>query len=180
MAYLVSQARHVKGNEDAPVTIIEFSDFQCPFCGRYATGAGHQIEEVYIANGQVRVVHFHFAFLGDESLWAAEAAECAGEQNAFWDYYDYLFSHQNGENQGAFSQDNLKAFAAELELDTKAFSECLDSGRYTLLVQNMRSIARQIGVQSTPTFAINGQGVVGAKDFTEFATIIDSFLAEEP
>ena len=124
----------------------------------------------------MRVAYFHFAFLGDESRWAAEAAECAGEQDAFWDYYDYLFSHQNGENQGAFSQDNLKAFAAELDLKTDAFNECLDSGRYTTLVQNMTDIARQLGVQSTPTFAINGQGVVGAKDFTEFATIIDGLL----
>jgi protein-disulfide isomerase len=128
----------------------------------------------------VQIVYFHFAFLGDESQWAAEAAECAGEQDAFWDYYDYLFSHQNGENQGAFSQDNLKSFAAEMDLDTDNFNECLDSGRYTTLVQNMTTIARQIGVQSTPTFAINGQGVVGAKDFTEFSAIIDELLAAQP
>ena len=124
----------------------------------------------------MQVAFFHFAFLGDESQWAAEAAECSGEQDAFWDYYDYLFSHQNGENQGAFSIENLKSFAAEMDLDTKDFNECLDSGRYTALVQNMSNIARQLGVQSTPTFAINGQGVVGAKDFSELASIIDSFL----
>ena len=124
----------------------------------------------------MQVAFFHFAFLGDESQWAAEAAECAGEQDAFWDFYDYLFSHQNGENQGAFSIENLKSFAADMDLDTKDFNECLDSGRYTALVQNMSNIARQLGVQSTPTFAINGQGVVGAKDFTELASIIDSFL----
>ena len=126
------------------------------------------------------MVYFHFAFLGDESVWAAEAAECAGEQDAFWDYYDYLFSHQNGENQGAFSIDNLKIFASALELDTDAFNECLDSGRYAVMVQNMTDIARQLGVQSTPTFVINGQGVVGAKDFSEFAAIIDSFLTVAP
>ena len=126
------------------------------------------------------MVYFHFAFLGDESVWAAEAAECAGEQDAFWDYYDYLFSHQNGENQGAFSIDNLKIFASALELDTDAFNECLDSGRYAVMVQNMTDIARQLGVQSTPTFVINGQGVVGAKDFSEFASIIDSFLTVAP
>jgi protein-disulfide isomerase len=128
----------------------------------------------------VQVAFFHFAFLGDESQWAAEAAECAGEQDAFWDFYDYLFSHQNGENQGAFSIENLKSFAADMDLDTGEFNECLDSGRYTALVQNMSAIGRQIGVQSTPTFAVNGQGVVGAKEFTEFASIIDSFLTAEP
>jgi protein-disulfide isomerase len=128
----------------------------------------------------VQDAFFHFAFLGDESQWAAEAAECAGEQDAFWDFYDYLFSHQNGENQGAFSIENLKSFAADMDLDTGEFNECLDSGRYTALVQNMSAIGRQIGVQSTPTFAVNGQGVVGAKEFTEFASIIDSFLTAEP
>ncbi len=76
--------------------------------------------------------------------------------------------------------DNLKSFAAELDLKTDDFNECLDSGRYAALVQNMTNIARQLGVQSTPTFAINGKGVVGAQDFAEFATVIDSFLTEAP
>lgn len=128
----------------------------------------------------MQVVFFHFAFLGDESQWAAQAAECAGEQDAFWDYYDYLFSHQAGENQGAFSIDTLKSFAVELDLKTGDFNECLDSGRYAALVQNMTTIARQLGIQSTPTFAINGQGIVGAKDFVDFAEVIDSFLTTEP
>ena len=128
----------------------------------------------------MQVAFFHFSFLGDESQWAAEAAECAGEQDAFWEYYDYLFSHQNGENQGAFVIDNLKSFADELRLDTDQFNECLDSGRYTALIQNMTDIGRQLGIQSTPTFAINGQGVVGAKEFADFAAIIDPFLVPEP
>ena len=128
----------------------------------------------------MQVAFFHFAFLGDKSQWAAEAAECAGEQDAFWDFYDYLFTHQNGENQGAFSIDNLKSFAADMDLDTKDFNECLDSGRYTALVQNMSNIGRQLGVQSTPTFAINGQGIVGAKEYVDFATVINSFLTAEP
>lgn len=128
----------------------------------------------------MQVAYFHFAFLGDESQWAAEAAECAGEQDAFWDFYDYLYSHQAGENQGAFSIANLKSFAAELDLDTDEFNECLDSGRYAALIQNMTTIARQIGVQSTPTFVLNGKGVIGAKDFTEFAAMIDDFLNPEP
>lgn len=128
----------------------------------------------------MQVAFFHFTFLGDESQWAAEASECAGEQDAFWDFYDYLFTHQNGENQGAFSIDNLKSFAADMDLDTADFNECLDSGRYTALVQNMSNIGRQLGVQSTPTFAINGQGIVGAKEFADFATVIDSLLTAEP
>jgi protein-disulfide isomerase len=124
----------------------------------------------------VRFGYFNFAFLGDESGWAAEAAECAGEQNAFWEYHDYLFSHQNGENQGSFSKDNLKGFAATLGLDTTAFNTCLDSGKYTQFVQDQTNLARQLGVQSTPTFAVNGQGVTGAQTFDTFQKLIEGIL----
>jgi protein-disulfide isomerase len=124
----------------------------------------------------VRFGYFNFAFLGEESQWAAEAAECAGDQDAYWEFHDYLFSHQNGENQGAFSKDNLKGFAATMGLDTTAFDECLDTGKYTQLVTDQTNYARQIGVQSTPTFIINGRGVVGAQSYDYFKQIIDGFL----
>lgn len=133
---------------------------------------------MYIKNGQVRIGYFHYAFLGEESLWAAEASECAADQDKFWEYHDYLFTHQNGENQGAFNKDNLKAFAAELELDTKAFNECMDTGKYTQAVQEMSQVARQIGVQSTPSFAINGQAVVGAQPFDVFQQAIEEILGQ--
>jgi len=120
--------------------------------------------------------YFNFAFLGEESLWAAEAAECAGDQDAYWEYHDYLFSHQNGENQGAFSKDNLKKFAVELKLDTQAFNECMDSGKYTQLITDQTNFARQLGVQSIPSFLVNGQGVVGAQPFDSFKQLIDGFL----
>ena len=124
----------------------------------------------------VRFGYFNFAILGDESFWSAEAAECAGDQDAYWDFHDYLFTHQGGENQGAFSKDNLKGFAADMNLDTDAFNACLDSGKYTQIVQDQTNIARQLGVQSTPTFAINGQGVVGAVSFDNFKQTIDALL----
>lgn len=120
--------------------------------------------------------YFNIAFLGDESQWAAEAAECAGDQNAFWQYHDYLFTHQNGENQGAFSKDNLKGFAATMGLDTAAFGTCLDSGKYTQLVKEQTTIAQQIGVSSTPTFVLNGQGITGLQSFDYFKQAIDSIL----
>jgi protein-disulfide isomerase len=129
-----------------------------------------------VDTGKVRFGYFNFAFLGDESGWAAEAAECAGDQNKFWEYHDYLFSHQNGENQGAFSKDNLKGFAADMGLDTAAFNTCMDSGKYTQFVQDQTNIAHQLGVQSTPTFAVNGQPVVGAQTFDSFKTTIESLL----
>ena len=124
----------------------------------------------------MRFGYFNFAFLGDESQWSAEAAECASDQDAFWEFHDYLFSHQNGENQGAFSKDNLKGFAADMGLDTAAFNTCLDTGKYTQFVTDQTNIARQLGVSSTPTFALNGQPVVGAVTFDEFKTKIEAIL----
>ena len=124
----------------------------------------------------MRFGYFNFAILGDESLWSAEAAECAGDQDKFWEFHDYLFSHQNGENKGAFSKDNLKKFATDMKLDTEAFNTCLDSGKYTELITEQHTIGQQLGVQSTPTFAINGQAVVGAQGFDTFKQKIDALL----
>jgi protein-disulfide isomerase len=124
----------------------------------------------------VRFGYFNFAFLGDESQWSAEAAECAGDQDAYWEFHDYLFSHQGGENQGAFSKDNLKGFAADMGLDTEAFDTCLDTGKFTEFVEQQTDIARQLGVTSTPTFAVNGQAVVGAQSFDSFKQTIDGLL----
>jgi protein-disulfide isomerase len=134
---------------------------------------------MYIAEGKVRIGYFHFAFLGAESTWAAEASECAGEQDLFWEYHDLLFEKQSGENQGAFNKDKLKEFATELDLDTEAFDTCLDSGKYTELVNTQTATAQQLGVRSTPTFAVNGQAVVGAQTFDYFQQVIEGELSSE-
>jgi protein-disulfide isomerase len=118
----------------------------------------------------------HFAFLGLESQWAGEASECAADQNAFWEYHDFLFDSQNGENQDAFNKDNLKAFAEQLGLEIGTFNECLDSGKYTEIVQQETAWAQSLGVQSTPTFVLNGQGIVGAQPFEVFQQAIDALI----
>ena len=131
----------------------------------------------YVDTGKVKFVYKHMAILGQESMWAAEASECAADQGKFWEYHDLLFSRQAGENQGAFSKDNLKAFAADMKLDTAAFNTCLDSGKYTQLVTDQTNLGRGLGVQSTPTFAVNGQPVVGAIPYENFKQTIDELLA---
>ena len=176
METVLSKTRHFMGDPDAPITIIEFADFQCPYCGRFFAETKPQIDETYMQSGKVRFAYFNFAFLGPESNWAAEAAECAADQNKFWEYHDKLYSSQSGENQGAFNKDNLKKYAEELGLDTSAFNECLDSGKYTQLIQDESNMASSIGVRSTPTFLINGQAVVGAQPFEIFEQTIDSLL----
>lgn len=127
----------------------------------FATDVVRQLDEKYIQSGKIKFVYRYMAFLGSESQWAAEAAECAGEQNRFWDYHDKLFASQQGENQGAFSKDNLKKFAADLKLDTAKFNQCLDSGKFADKIKKSSDDAHLIGVQGTPTVFINGIQIPG-------------------
>lgn len=120
----------------------------------------------------------HFAFLGPESTWAGAASECAGEQEQFWEYHDYLFENWNGENQGTYSKENLKRFAAEMGLETESFNECLDSGRMEAVVEQDYAFARELGVRSTPTFSLNGKAIQGALPFEQFQVAIEQELAK--
>lgn len=113
-------------------------------------------------------------FLGQESYWAAEASECATDQNAFWPYHDKLYTSQKGENGGAFSKANLKRFAVELGLDAAAFNTCVDAGKYTDLVKSESTQAQSIGVRSTPTFLVNDEPLIGAQPFEVFQQVIET------
>lgn len=174
----ISAVGRTRGEANAPVTIIEFGDYQCPNCKHFEETAGPQIEETYIATGRVRLEFRNMAFIGDESVIAAAAAECANEQDAFWPYHDKLFAEQRGENSGAFSFDRLKSFATDLSLDQTAFDACLNSTRTQQLVFDETNAGREAGVDSTPTFFINGEMVKGAKSFSEFQDVIEKKLAE--
>lgn len=123
--------------------------------------------------GKVYFGYLHLAFLGPESTWAAEASECAAEQGKFWEYHDQLYANQAGENQGAFSKDHLKELAQGLNLEPQQFANCLDSGKYSDLVENQTSLARKLGITSTPAFVINGQIILGAQPFEVFQQVIE-------
>jgi protein-disulfide isomerase len=164
------------GAADAPIVMEEYADFQCPRCGEFANGAARQIEEIYVATGKVKFVYHYFAFLGAESVQAAEAAECAGEQGHLWSYMDTLYLNQRGENEGAFDKAHLEAFAEGLGLDRLKFRTCLDTHRYRALVQSETQAGRARGVQGTPTFFLNGQMLVGALPFEEFRHQIEITL----
>jgi protein-disulfide isomerase len=112
----VSSSDFVLGNQTAPITIVLYVDFQCPFCGKFFKETEQTALANYIKNGKVKLVSRDFAFLGSESQKSAEAARCAGDQGKFWEYHDYLFNHQNGENKGNFSSLNLKTYAKALGL----------------------------------------------------------------
>ena len=114
--------------------------------------------------------------LGQESQWTAEASECAADQDAFWEFHDYLFEKQTSENQVVYNKEKLKQLAVDLGLDTNTFNECLDSGKYAQLVLSDTNTVQQFGVQSTPSFLVNGQPIVGAQPFEVFEQVIEDLL----
>jgi len=155
------------GSPGAPITIIEFSDFQCPFCGAFAKGVLPQLKANYIDTGKVRLAWRDFAFLdevpgvlGQESHLAAEAARCAADQGKFWEYHDHIFRNQQGENEGTFSLDNLKLFAREVGLDETEFNACLDSRKHAPEVIQDTIFAREIGVGVTPSIFVGVKGKI--------------------
>jgi protein-disulfide isomerase len=165
-------AGRVWGQADAPVSIEVFSDFQCPMCAR-ADAILQRIGPQYIDTGKAKITFRHFAFLGMESHWAAQAAECAGEQHKFWPYAQYLFTHQAGENGGAFALSHLKRFARQVDLDPTPFDACLDSGKYGAAVQQDTQEGRRRGVQGTPTFFVRGQRLEGLLSPAQLAALIE-------
>jgi protein-disulfide isomerase len=161
------------GSPDAPVVIVEFSDFQCPFCGRLYQNALPQIKEQYIKTGKVKFVYrdFPLSSIHNMAQKAAEASECADEQGQFWAYHDLLF-----ERQQSLSVENFKTWAGELGLNTSQFDECLDSGKYVDEVQKDFRDGQIAGVTGTPGTFINGRLVPGAVPFSTFEAIIEEEL----
>ncbi len=175
---IIQAGGHSQGSSDAPVIIVEYGDFQCPYCGRHFREVEGRLKEAYVQNNKVRLIYKHYTILGQESVWAALASECAADQNKFWEYHDLVFSRQNGENQGAFNPDNLKAWAGELGLDTAAFNQCFDAQKYLAVVQANTAEAQQLGIRGTPGFFVNGTSVAGAQPFEVFQQTIEAELAK--
>jgi protein-disulfide isomerase len=159
------------GPKNAPITIIEFSDYQCPYCKLWHDDVYDRLLANYPA--KVRFVYRDLPLTGhSEALPAAEAAQCAGAQNAYWEYHDDLFGQQYGLSRSAYLQ-----YAQDLGLNVAAFTTCIDSHRYQSKVKDSLNYAIGVGVQSTPTFFINGIAVIGAESYETFKQIIDQELA---
>ncbi len=162
-----------KGSADAPVTIIEFSDFQCSFCARFFSQTLPQLQTNYIDTGKVKFVFRDFPLgFHAEAQKAAEAAECAGDQGKFWEMHDKLF-----ENYASLNVANMKQWASDLGLDTATFNDCLDSGKYESEVKSDMQDGQNAGISGTPSFFINGIKVVGAQPYSTFQQIIEAELA---
>lgn len=171
----------VLGRSDAPVTIVEFSDFQCPFCRRFFEDALVQIKKEYVDIGKVRLVYRDFPLdFHPGAQPAAMAAECADEQGKFWEFHDKVFAAQALQGQGTiqFGVADLKKWAKEINLNTIQFNQCLDSGKYKEEVAKDQTDGTAAGVSGTPTLFINGIRVVGAQPFATFKTIIDKAIKD--
>jgi len=167
------------GDPNAPVKIIEYSDFQCPYCARFWQNTEPALVEAYVSTGKV---YFEYRsvglFLGAESKRAAEAAYCAGDQGKFWEMHDVIFANQGAvENGGAYQDARLVAFADELGLDLAQFKDCFNNNKYAARVDQDGLEASQAGVSATPSFLINGKLMEGAQPFAEFQKQIDVILA---
>ena len=166
-----------KGAADAPVVMVDFSDFQCSYCGKFAKETLPKLEERYIRTGKLRLVFRHLAILGEASVTASLAAACAQDQGKFWEYHNTLFANRSAL---AFTSTRLKRYAADLPLDRAAFAACLDGKTHAGRVESESLLGRALGANGTPAFLINGQLAMGAYPFEVFQRWLDAILAKSP
>jgi protein-disulfide isomerase len=161
------------GPDDAPIVIVEFSDFQCPFCRRFHDETYNDLLNAY--PGQIRFVYRNLPLtsIHPDAMPSAVASLCANDQNAYWDYHEKLFSSE------ALTRETFIQYATDLGLNVEEFTACLDSGKHDEFISQDMDFALNLGVQSTPTFFINGLAVVGAQPLATFTQIIDKELAGE-
>jgi protein-disulfide isomerase len=162
------------GRVDAPVVMIEYSDFQCPFCGRFARETEPALVKKYVDAGVLRIEWRNFPIFGEESARAARAGYAAGQQGKFWQYHDIAYAESRRRNSGAFSKDRLVAMAREAGVpDLERFRTDLDSDAARQSVDRDLEEGYKLGVTSTPAFLINGEPVLGGQPTATFESMID-------
>ena len=170
--FKITKSDHIRGEFNAPITLVEFSDFECPFCERHYPTMNKILNDY---KGKVRLVYKHFPLgFHPNAQKAAEASECAGEQEKFWEYHDKLFESL----QIGYGVENFKKWAKDLALNINKFNGCLDSGKYAQKVQADYQEGAQKEVNGTPATFVNGQLVSGALPYDSFKQIIESLLNE--
>jgi predicted secreted protein with PEFG-CTERM motif len=174
----LSMASPVLGSSSAPVTIIEFGDYQCPKCDAWFKNEEPTIKANYVDTNKAKLYFFDFPFLGADSPVAAQASYCAGDQGKYWEYHDYLYAHQEGIQSGWASATNLKSIASTIGLDTSQFNSCLDSGKYSDRVSHNKDVGTSKGIQGTPAFFIvsstgSMQEIMGPQPAAVFSSVID-------
>jgi protein-disulfide isomerase len=175
----LADAGRMKGSADAPVTIIEVSDFQCPFCAQWALETFPQLDSAYVQTGQVRLLFINYPLPHHAQSWAAsEAAMCAGAQGRFWEMHDRIFAAQREWSGQPDAADRFAGFARDMQLDLDQYRDCTVYDRTAGLIVSDATQAAQAGISGTPTFILNGQQVLsGALPFEQMRQEIDRLLA---
>ena len=179
----VTMSPPIEGSVDAPVTIVEFGDYQCPKCDQWFQNEKPTIASDYIDTDKAKLYFVDFPFLGEDSDNAANASYCANDQGKFWEYHSTLYNNQGGINEGWANVDTLKQFGADLGLDTAEFNECVDSNKHVDRVSYNKNVGATHGVEGTPVFIIIGSNgtterIDGPQSSATFAEVIDAMLDE--
>jgi protein-disulfide isomerase len=181
---LIKNGSPFLGNVSAPITIIDFSDFQCYLCNRFVKNTEPLINQTYIQTGKVALVFGHLPNRGLDSMGAALAAQCTNDQGKFWEFHNLLYSNQKLIDSGWVSKENLKIFASRIPgLDIKQFDSCFDSEKYKSFVQKDIDLALSFGFRETPSFidensnGSNPEMLVGALPFESFKAVIDKKIS---
>ena len=169
----------ILGSDSAPITIIEFGDYQCEQCYNWYHNTKDSIVQNYIETGKANLIFVDLAIIGRDSPKAAAATYCAEEQGKYWEYHDLLYTYQERVDSGWANSERLKAFAYDLKLDTELFDSCIDSGKFAKRVQFNTNEAKKQGATGTPTFIIvNSEGeqqkIGGAQPYSVFQKVLDS------
>jgi protein-disulfide isomerase len=172
---VVANARHFNGDPEAPITMVEFGDFSCGYCGKWVKETLPLIQENYIDTGQVRMAYVHYPILGSGSMKAAEAAECAADQDRFWEYHNLLYTNQ----RMGFTPANLTNLAAELDMDTTAFEQCLAEFPAREALETDILLGQTLGVRGTPAFLVNNVPLAGAYPYEDFEKVIEGVVNGE-
>jgi protein-disulfide isomerase len=182
---LIKNGSPFVGNVSAPITIIDFSDFQCFLCNRFVKNTEPLINQTYIQKGKVALVFGYLPNRGLDSMGAALAAQCTNDQGKFWQFHNLLYSNQKAIDSGWVSKENLKNFASQIPgLDIKQFNTCFDNEKYKSFVQNDIDLALSFGFRETPSFIVensngsNPEMLSGALPFESFKAVIDKKISE--
>ena len=170
----------ILGNPNAPITLVEFGDYQCHFCNVYFQDTQHKIVENFVNTDKVKIIFKDFTIIGPDSVSASHFAHCAGEQEKFWEYHNILFNNWAGENNGWASNNNLLQFANEIGLDMNELKKCNNENRYKSLIESSNSDARSLGLTGTPAFFIitdsGAQKIHGAQSYDVFEEVFETLL----
>lgn len=171
----------ILGDNDAPITLVEFGDYQCHFCNVFFHSTEDKIVQKYVETGKVKIIFKDYNIIGPDSVNASHGAHCANEQGLFWEYHDILYSNWAGENNGWASSENLLKFAEELDLDINKWSECMINGNNSQTILASNEDAKSLELTGTPAFFVIGPDgettrLFGAQPFETFENIFEKEL----